>query len=161
MGTEEGLKWLAEQYDKQDKIDHEFLLKHGWTHSLDSNGDGRYAKGEHSDLYSFKAAEIQLWDLIKPEWRIIDVNVALGEKGELKPGICYFQSSKTGKIYQYLEIIDIYYGTNTEETLWESCSAKTKELNALYPDEKPDVMNLRFTSEKGYQKFEEGQANEK
>lgn len=156
MGTPEGLAWLAEQYDKKDKIDGEFLLKHGWTvTSHDSDGANKYSKGEHSDLYSFDAADKQLWELIKPEWRIIEVNVALGKKGELKPGIAYFQSSKTGRIYQYLEIIDFYYGFNTEETIWpDKCSGKTRELNALFPGEKPDVMNLRFTSENGYQLYD-------
>ncbi len=156
MGTTEGLAWLAEEHEKQHKIDHEFLLKHGWTFELDENKDDKYSKGEHADLYSFKAAEIQLWELIKPEWRIIGVEVALGKKGEFKPGICYFQSSKTGRIYQYLEIIGLYYGFNTEETLWpDQCSAKTKELNALFPGEKPDVIKVRFTSENGYQLYED------
>jgi hypothetical protein len=154
MGTPEGLAELAKQLEKEQETNAVFLLKHGWTQ------DGDYfVKGEHR-LYDFDAVHKEMFALIRADnWREIVTEVTMPAcKGQKVPDqMAYYESPKTGRIYQYLEVISLYYDQPpmTEDELYPKwCSEKTLDLNALYPGDKPEVMRLKFTLSRGYERLE-------
>lgn len=160
MGTPEGLKDLAEEIERLGKTDALFLSKHGWTQ------DGDYwVKGDHK-LYSYDtgsvlngAVSVQIKELMDaggwkhncvqthmPSFKGVVINPEKWSR---------YTSSKTGFNYSYLEVRYLIYNELEEDqSFFDSCSEKTKQLNVLFPNEKPDVMEVRFYLKDGVGTYE-------
>lgn len=150
MGTPEGLKSLAKEMEHLEKTDALFLFKHGWIQ------DGDYWVKGNRKLHSYdtdsvlnSAVSVQIKELMDiAGWKHNCVKTYLPPfKGIVKEPETWsrYTSPKTGRNYSYLEARRlIYEELEEDQSFFDNCSEKTKQLNALFPDEKPDIMLVKF-----------------
>lgn len=139
MGTTEGLKWLVEQWEGEERNNAMFLKERGWIEE-----DGYWIKGnkklrafdtDHAGAVSTEIGEMST----AAGWRQITIETLCNDKQDR---YAYYVSPKTNRMYHWFEMMETLYSGISEEDL--KLCGKTEDLNRLFPGKKPDLIKVEF-----------------